>query len=275
VSAAPAVGVPMRWREEGGMPPVGPDAVAGPEEPAGRLGSEQLAATLVQMAGLVLSQETVRSAVELVTALASATAPGTDGAAVTVVDEHGTRTMGATSELAAQADALQYELDEGPCLTAWRTGRLVRIDDTTGDQRWPAWNEQATRLGIRSALSAPLVTDGQSIGAIKLYGLRPGRFDQHDEQVMTLFAQQAAILLATTQHLAGARALSRRLTEALTDRDVISQATGVLLARGAPDREVAFARLAAAAETTGRPVRDIAQELLTAVTSPGPDSPPA
>ncbi|WP_176449940.1 GAF domain-containing protein [Geodermatophilus saharensis] len=225
------------------------------------------------MAGLVLSQETVRSAVELVTALASATAPGTDGAAVTVVDEHGTRTMAATSELAERADALQYSLDEGPCLTAWRTGQLVRIDDTTGDRRWPAWNEQATELGIRSALSAPLVTGGRSIGAIKLYGLQPGRFDQHDEQVMTLFARQAAILLSATQNLAGARELSRRLTDALAGRDVISQAIGVLLARGAPDREVAFASLAAAAERTHRPVREVAQDLLATLAGDAADPP--
>jgi hypothetical protein len=49
----------------------------------------------------------------------------------------------------------------------------------------------------------------------------------------------------------------------------------VLLARGAPDREAAFSRLAAAAESTGRPVRDIARQLLNTVTSRGPGSPPA
>jgi GAF domain-containing protein len=239
--------------------------VTGPNEPAGSERSEQLAATLVQMAGLVMSQDTVRSAVELVTTLASATTPGTEGA-VTVVDEHGTRTMAATSELARQADALQYSLDEGPCLTAWRTGGLVRIDDTTGDRRWPAWSGQAGGLGIRSVLSAPLLGGGGTIGAIKLYALQPGRFDEHDERVMTLFARQAAVLLAATQDLAGARALSRRLTEALADRDAVNQAIGVLLARGAPSREVAFASLAAAAENARRPVRDVAAELLATLT---------
>jgi GAF domain-containing protein len=213
--------------------------------------------------------------VELVTALASATSPGTDGAAVTLVDEHGTRTVGATSELAARADALQYELDEGPCLTAWRTGELVRIDDTTGDRRWPEWDEAAARMGIRSALSAPLLADGVSIGAIKLYGLQPGRFDQHDERVMVLFARQAAILLTATRNQAGARALSRRLTDALTDRDLISQAIGVLLVRGALDRDGAFARLAAAAERSGRSVREVAGELLVRVADDGADRPPA
>ncbi|WNV77205.1 GAF domain-containing protein [Geodermatophilus sp. DSM 44513] len=249
-----------------------PNPGTGPMDPAA---SEQLAATLVQMAGLVLSQETVRSAVELVTALASATAPGSAGAAVTLVDEHGTRTMAATTELAARADALQYSLDEGPCLTAARTGRIVRVDDAVGDRRWPAWNEAVTHLGIRSTLSAPLVSATATIGAIKLYALQPARFDEHAEQVMVLFARQAAILLAATQDLTSARALSRRLADALTDRDVIGQATGVLQARGLPDREAAFARLAAAAERSGRPVREVALELLTTVTAGDADSAPA
>ena len=239
------------------------------------LQSDQLAATLVQMAGLVLSTETVRSAVELVTALASATAPSTDGAAVTLLDEHGTRTMAATSELAEKADALQYQLDEGPCLTAARTGRVVRVDDTAGDRRWPTWNDKATELGIRSALSAPLLIDGQPIGAIKLYALHAARFDEHDERVMVLFARQAAILLSATQNLANARALSRRLADALTDRDLISGATGVLLARGAPDRDAAFGQLAAAAERSGQPLRELARELLTAVGTDTADPPHA
>lgn len=257
------------------MPPREPDPGAEPGAPPDRMGPEQLAATLVQMTGLVLSQETVRSAVELVTALASATAPGTDGAAVTLVDEHGTRTLGATSEMAVRADSLQYDLDEGPCLTAWRTGELVRVDDIAGDRRWPAWQDAATALGIRSALSAPLLSGGGSIGAIKLYAVQPDRFDEHDEAVMLLFARQAAVLLATTQNVAGARALSRRLTDALGERDVISLATGVLLARGAPTREAAFARLAAAAEHSGRPVRDVAQHLLDTVVSGEPPATPA
>src|SRR5687768_15384131 len=66
------------------------------------------AAALAQMAGLVLSRETVDTALELVTSLA-ATA-GTFGAAVSVVDEHGKRSRAASNSMAEQADALQYEL---------------------------------------------------------------------------------------------------------------------------------------------------------------------
>ena len=226
-----------------------------------------LGTALSQMAGLVLSRETVDTALELVTALAAAATAGTLGAAVTVVDEHGTRSRAASNAATEEADALQYEFDEGPCLTAWRTREVVRIDDTTTDGRWPRWNEAASRLGVRSVLSAPLVVDEESIGAMKVYCERPMNYGPHDEHVMRLLAAQAAILLANSQSLQEARRLSRQLTEALASRDAVARATGVLLAQGAAGEREAFAALAAAARQTGRSVQDVARALVAAVTA--------
>ncbi|MGK5115704.1 GAF and ANTAR domain-containing protein [Geodermatophilus sp. CPCC 205506] len=227
----------------------------------------ELGAALAQMAGLVLSHETVDTALELVTSLAATTTAGTLGAAVTVVDEHGKRSRAASDRLVEQADALQYELDEGPCLTAWRTRELVRIDDTTTDARWPRWNDAAGQLGVRSVLSAPLLVTGESIGAMKVYSERPQHYGPHDEHVMRLLAAQAGILLANAQSLREARRLSRQLTGALVTRDAVGQATGVLLARGATGPQEAFGRLADAARRSGRSVADVAGALLAEVTS--------
>jgi len=222
---------------------------------------------LGQMSGLLLSRETVDTALELVSSLAATTTAGTLGAAVTVVDEHGKRSKAASNSAAEQADALQYQFDEGPCLTAWRTRELVRIDDTTTDARWPQWNEAVTRLGVRSVLSAPLLAGDESIGAMKVYCERPMNYGPHDEQVMRLLASQAAILLANTQSLQEARRLSRQLTDALASRDAIAQATGVLLAEGAASRQAAFAVLASAARRADRPIEEVARALLAFVTA--------
>lgn len=226
-----------------------------------------LGAALTQMAGLVLSRETVDTALNLVTDLAATTTAGTLGAGVTVVDEHGKRSKAASNRAVEEADALQYEYDEGPCLTAWRSRELVRIDDTTTDGRWPRWNEAVSGMGVRSVLSAPLLVGGESIGAMKVYCERPMNYGPHDEHVMRLLAGQAAILLANSQSLAEARRLGRQLTEALVSRDDISRATGVLLARGATGEEDAFATLTAAAKRAGRPVHDVARALVAAVTA--------
>jgi GAF domain-containing protein len=238
---------------------------AQPDEPIAP--SVDLAGALSQMSGLLLSRETVDTALELVTTLAATATAGTLGAAVTVVDEHGKRSKAASNSAVEQADALQYELDEGPCLTAWRTRELVRIDDTTTDGRWPRWNQAVSPLGVRSVLSAPLLVGEESIGAMKVYCERPMNYGPHDEQVMRLLAGQAAILLANSQSLAEARRLSRQLTDALASRDAIAQATGVLLAQGAAGRQDAFAILAATARESERPVEDVARALLAAVTA--------
>jgi|tagenome__1003787_1003787.scaffolds.fasta_scaffold20752321_1 GAF domain-containing protein len=232
----------------------------------------ELSSALTQMAGLVLSRETVDTAVALVTTLAEATIAGTIGAGVTIADEHGKRSKAASNQLVEQADALQYEFDEGPCLTAWRTRQLVRIDDTVTDSRWPSWNNAAARLGVRAVLSVPMVVDDESIGAIKVYSDQPAGYGEHDERVMSLFGEQAAILLANAQSLEQARRLSRQLTDALRGRDVIVRATGVLLARGAADEAAAFTALTDAARRSGQTVQQLARELLAAVVAGNVDS---
>ena len=245
--------------------PQAADASAPPPDDPAPPPPVDLTSALTQMAGLVLSRETVDTALELVTSLAAATTAGTLGAAVTVVDEHGKRSKAASNAAAKEADALQYEFDQGPCLTAWRTQAVVRIDDTATDARWPRWNEAAVGLGVRSVLSAPLLMGEESIGAMKVYCERPHNYGPHDEHVMRLLAAQAAILLANAQSLREARRLSRQLTQALAGRDAVAQATGVLLARGATSPQDAFASLAAAARRTERPVHDVARALVNAV----------
>ena len=247
--------------------PVDQSPPAAPTEQQGAAPPVDLASALSQMAGLVLSRETVDTALELVTSLAATATAGTLGAGVTVIDEHGKRSRAASNSATEEADALQYEYDEGPCLSAWQRGEIVRIDDTSTDGRWPRWNEAASRMGVRSVLSAPLLAGEESVGAMKVYCERPMNYGPHDEHVMRLLAGQAAILLANSQSLREARRVSRQLTEALASRDAIARATGVLLAQGAAGEQEAFATLAATARQTGRSVQDVARALVAAVTA--------
>jgi GAF domain-containing protein len=225
--------------------------------------SSQIAKALARMSAVLLSQESVATTVELVANLAEKTLPDTAGAGVSLMDVVGKRTTAASNPLVQRADRLQYELDEGPCLTAWRDRVVVFVDDVETEHRWPAWTASVAPLGIRSVLSAPmLVTDG-SIGAIKVYSRRPAAYDQHSEQLLTLFARQAAILLANAQSYEDAQQLTVQLKAALRSRDVIGQAKGILIASGAPDEQAAFAMLVAASQRTNTKVREVAQRLVT------------
>lgn len=224
--------------------------------------SSELAKALARMSAVLLSQESVATSVQLVTTLAEKTLPVTAGAGVSLIDDVGKRTTAASDPLVRQADLLQYELDEGPCLTAWRERHLVIIDDVETEQRWPAWTEAVAALGIRAVLSAPMLVSNLSIGAIKVYSREPGAYDENSQQLLVLFAQQAAILLANVQSLEDAQNLVAQLKTALASRDVIGQAKGVLISQGARDEEAAFGMLVTASQRTNTKLHEVARRLV-------------
>jgi GAF domain-containing protein len=227
--------------------------------------AEELGDVLARMGGVLLSVETVDTAVGLVTQLAVETLAGSSGAGVSLVDERGKRSTASSNSLVEQADALQYQLDSGPCLTAWRDRVLVRIDDVATETRWPGWTAAVAPLGVGSMLSAPLVAGDVSIGAIKVYSSQTRAYDAQSERVLHLFAEQAAILLANTQTLSDARRMAVELRVALSNRDVISRAEGVLLAQGAPDEQTAFGMLASAARRSATNLPEVARQLVASV----------
>lgn len=203
--------------------------------------ADELTAVFARMSGLLLSRETVDTVLSMITALALETMPGAVGAGVTLVDPRGERTTSAaTDPLVERADALQYALDEGPCLAAAAMRQVVRVDDVGTDRRWPRWGSEAAVLGLRSSLSAPMVAGDRSLGALKVYGTTPSAFHTRSEQVMSLFSAQAAILVANAQSSERAERLSDGLREAVRSRDVVNVAKGVLMARHGVDEDTAF-----------------------------------
>lgn len=228
--------------------------------------ADELTAVFARMSGFLMSQETVDTALRLVTSLAQTTLAGTVGAGVTLIDAQGHKTSAAASDaLTERADDLQYELNEGPCLTAWERSTVVRIDDVANDQRWPRWCRAVQSLPVRSTLSTPLVVGGRTLGAIKVYGDQVEAYDYRAEQILTMFAAQAGILIANMQTLEGARQLTDQLKEALETRDVIATAKGILMATEKLDGDGAFARLVSLSQREGKKLREVAELTVQAV----------
>jgi GAF domain-containing protein len=224
---------------------------------------DELAMLFARMSGLLLSHETVASALALVSSLAVETVPGAVGAGVTVVDRQGgKRTSGATDDRVQQADALQYELDEGPCLAATASRQVVRVDDLTSDPRWPRWSEAVAPLGLRAALSAPLVAGDAGLGAMKVYADEPAAFDDEAERRLAMFSAQAAVLVANVQSYERARQISDELRATVRSRDVVSMAKGVLMGRDGVSEETAFDVLRGRAERAGVTLHDAARTVL-------------
>ncbi|CAA9376805.1 MAG: hypothetical protein AVDCRST_MAG60-573 [uncultured Nocardioides sp.] len=228
--------------------------------------ADELSAVFARLSGLLMTEETVHTSLGLVARLAHETMPESFGAGVTLVDPSGhRRTEDATDERVARVDGLQYELDEGPCLTAYAERQVVMVGDTSTDQRFPRWSPAANAMGVASSLSAPLVAGESSLGAMKVYADRPGAFDVRTQGLLPLFAAQAAVLLANMQAYEKAERVSDQLREALLSRDAISTAKGILMARDELTEQEALRMLMSKASGDKRPLRDVAQSLIAGV----------
>lgn len=77
--------------------------------------TDELAAVIARFSNVLLTEETVFSALKLITEAAVLAVNDAAGAGVSLLDTSGNRSSAAsTSPLVAQADALQYELGQGP-----------------------------------------------------------------------------------------------------------------------------------------------------------------
>ena len=92
------------------------------------------------------------------------------GAGISVTD--GLRVpLGASDAAAAQAEALQTTLGEGPCLAATATSEPLVADETSMAARWPMFHrELRARTPFRAVASVPLKSAQQRrFGALDLY----------------------------------------------------------------------------------------------------------
>jgi GAF domain-containing protein len=224
--------------------------------------ADELAGIFARMSGLLLSEETVETALGVLSSLAQETVPGSTGAGVSIMERRRRRSSGSTDSRVQAADALQYEFDEGPCLEAASNREVVRSDDLTGDPRWPRWTAAAVDLGLRSVLSAPLIAGDRSMGAIKVYAEQAHAFDEHSAQLLALFSAQAAVLVANLQHQERAQRLSGGMREAFRTRDLVCTAKGVLMGRHAVDEATAFGMLLARGQDDGTTVAQAARAVV-------------
>ncbi|WP_368827133.1 GAF and ANTAR domain-containing protein [Kocuria cellulosilytica] len=212
---------------------------------------------------LLLSQEHAAAAVHQLAQVAQALIPVAAGAGVSLLDAQGTRiSTGATGHLVEAADALQYDLGNGPCLSAWATATPQRVNDTTDDDRWPQWSTAAAASGIRSVLSVPLVFQDRCLGAMKVYATVGDAFTGHEEQQLGLLAAAAATLLGSAQTRDAPQRLSAALQAGLEDRQAIDRATGMLMEQRVTDPDDAHCVLLTAARAQGRPMAEVARQIL-------------
>jgi GAF domain-containing protein len=232
---------------------------------------DELTLALARINGLLLTEEKVDRAVQLLAEGIRDAFPGSSGAGVSLLDEHGNRTStGATDPVVLEADEAQYELGQGPCLTAWATERTVVIHDVVTDDRWPLWSQAVRDLSIRSVISAPLMSGTRSLGALKIYSTQPGAYDAGTARPLEKLVVPAATLLANIQSSEAPKRFTQVLTSALLSRDTINRAQGFLMHRHGMDQGAALQKLLQLSKTSRQSLFSVSTEILNEMKS-GPD----
>jgi len=169
--------------------------------------------------------------------------PGADGAGLTLMEHDRPDTVVANADFVGEIDAIQYDLGEGPSLTAVAEGRTVRSGLLSTAPAWPRFGPRSERLGVHSALSLPLLVGASVIGSLNVYARAADAFDERAEELGELFAVPASISVQNAQTLSQATRLAAQLQTALTSRATIDQAMGIVMSRSGCTADEAFHKL--------------------------------
>lgn len=183
--------------------------------------------------------------------------PGADLASVAVRTRRAFQSATASDLTATHADQLQLLVHEGPTLAAVETSAWQRTGRAAHDTRWRAWGERVAELGIRSAVSIPLLVDATApLGALTVYSRARDRFPLADRELHEQYAALVAVAWSAVRRADGLRT-------ALESRRTIGVAIGILAERYDLDTERAFAVLQRHSSHLNRKLRDVADTLVT------------
>jgi GAF domain-containing protein len=224
-----------------------------------RLDQAVRAVSLFLVAEAPLGETLNRIAVVARDAVASAAAAG-----ITLLDQRQRPTTRVwTDELSPAIDEAQYAEGTGPCLNAYREGRIIRVDDTrAAADRWPAYSAAAVQRGVLSTLSLPLRAAGDTFGALNMYATRERAFDAVDESDAEMFATQVSVVLANARAYWDTFDLAHGLRQAMESRAVIEQAKGKIMGANGCGPDEAFDLLVRASQRENVKLRDVARRVV-------------
>ena len=215
-----------------------------------------------ELGRMSLAEHSLESVLQKVTDLAARVLPGEPVTSVTIVADGHCSTVAASGQLALDLDQVQYAQDAGPCLEAALTGRLVELLDTSADDRWGRFPQQAAEQGCRSILSFPLPPQELITGGLNVYARTSEPLDARSSDMAARFAAYAVVPVSNMYLYESAVERAEHLRAALDSRAVIDQAKGILMERFKLSADQAFSALARVSMEHNTKVRDIAQRFV-------------
>lgn len=202
----------------------------------------------VEMQGQGSGADTLHSIVDA----AARIVPGARWAGISMIQGRSVVAVVPTDPIVAKLDDLQSELGVGPCMTALREHHTVLVEDMTTDTRWPQFTEKTTELGVRSLLSFQLFVESENLGALNLYSTEVAAFSDDSVEIGTIVAQHAAVAMFDSS-------AEQQFRTALSSRDIIGQAKGILMHQNGITGVQAFAMLTRASTDTNIKLVDVAR----------------
>ncbi len=167
------------------------------------------------------------------------------------------RTVYSTGDLPLEIDALQYSLDEGPCVAALSENDMVWVNDLAHDDQFPEFSPGAVKLGVQSMLSSRLFLTPDDRAALNLYSTQRRAFRADQLPLAAIFASYASLVLLN--ELKADQIYHLEL--ALDSNREIGVAIGILMAQNRSTHDEALDQLLSASQHLNRKLRDIAGEV--------------
>ncbi|AWW38727.1 hypothetical protein ADL00_19060 [Streptomyces sp. AS58] len=228
-----------------------------PRFPVGFELAEALTAAAQQLHETISPANTLDTAVRLAVHLL----PGAEHAAISVIERGDLRrTVAWSDEVVRAAESPRDDRDDAhadgsrpPYWTRLWNAPVVHLAD--GDAEAGAAVPAA--FGLRSALALRLRADRRSLTVLTAYARKPRAFGDDATRIGRLFTAHVSIALDSAT-------VREQLTQAMHTRDLIGQATGILMERLDIDAAEAFESLVRASQRENIKLRDLARRLVEA-----------
>lgn len=172
------------------------------------------------------------------------------------------RTVAASSAEALTLDELQYEFEDGPCLSAMREGRVIAVEDLAKEDRWTEYRTVAVRSGLRSALAVPMPLEGTAQAVLNCYSFQSGVFDEQVQAKARFQAGMTSKVLDVAIRLSQYADRAANLEAALESRTTIDLAVGIVMAQNECSQDEAFDILRRASSGRNMKLRDVATQIV-------------
>lgn len=175
----------------------------------------------------------------------------------------GLKVMASSTEEVRLLELYELQNDEGPCLDCFRSGTPVgRADLPAMRGSWPAFAERLQELGFNSAQAIPMRLRSETIGALNLFRIEPGRLTEADLWIGQAMAHVATVGLIQERAIAAKELLAEQLQAALSSRVLIEQAKGVLAERTGLQLDEAFHVMRGYARSHSHRLGEIAAQII-------------